>query len=105
MDEISRGESFYNNLSQEAMAMLAEKEISKDEAIKLFNKMYDFVDAVKSAINRVIPAIKEVATSLGNAYGQILASCPNKRVVHLAKHGKRLTRKKNIKRISRWLDQ
>ena len=105
MDEISRGESLYNGLSEEKKAEIAASGMSKEEFVAVVNKAFVAIDTVTSAINNLIPTIKKVAAGVCELYNNILTNCPNKRVVHLAMHGKRLTRKKNIKRISRWLDQ
>lgn len=99
------GENFYNELSQEAKAAIAASGMSKAEVIAGYNKACVAVDTVVSAINNLIPTITKVAAGVCEFYNNILTSYPNKRVVHLVMHGKCLTRKKNIKRISRWLDQ
>ena len=105
MDEISKGEIFYNSLSHENKAKIAASGMSKAEVVAVFNKVCNALDCVTSAINNLLPTITKVAAGIGELYKNILTNYPNKRVVHLAKHGKRLTRKKNAKRISRWLDQ
>ncbi len=99
------GLDFYNDLSEETKAEIAASGMSKAEVIAGFNKACVVVDKVVGAINNLMPTITKVAEGFLEFYNNIVTNYPNKRVVHLAKHGKRLTRKKNAKRISRWLDQ
>ncbi len=99
------GENFYNDLSEETKAEIAASGVSKAEVVAGFNKACVAVDRVISAINNLMPTIQKVAAGVCELYNNILTNYPNNRVVHLAKHGKRLTRKKNAKRISRWIEQ
>ena len=53
------------------------------------------IEALSEALRPVIKAIADVLEQIINLY-------PNKRVIHLAKHGKGRTKKKNINRILKW---
>jgi len=44
-----------------------------------------------------------IAKAMGEFANSLMEACPNKRVLHLAKYGKRRTKKKNINRIKREL--
>ncbi len=60
-------------------------------AEKLTPIINDIADKLR-CFAKILPSVVEVA----------LAAYPNKRVVHLAKHGHGRTKKKNIHRILKW---
>lgn len=60
---------------------------------------------VVKAIESLIPAITAVAKVAVKIGKRIMQEYPNKRVLHLALHGKRRTRKKNIHRIYKWFNR
>lgn len=58
------------------------------------------VVAAAKAIGEITPQIEAIYKAIPNTCEAILKQCPNKRVIHLAKHAKKArVRKKNIKRI------
>lgn len=64
------------------------------------------ITPVVEAIKGIMPVVKELANFIGKLYVSIMQEYPNKRVVHLALHGKKeRTRKKNINRIYKWLNR
>ena len=64
------------------------------------------IEAVAEIVGRLVKMISDALPSLfdtlGDVMEQIINLYPNKRVIHLAKHGKRRTRKKNINRILKY---
>lgn len=77
--------------------------IPPEEQIALLAKA---ITPVVEAIKGIIPVVKEMANAIGKLYESIMQEYPNKRVVHLALHGKKeRTRKKNRNRICKWLNR
>lgn len=77
-------------------------------------KQQDIEQAIRSAIEKITalaeairagltPAIHKAVMIYADITHRILHLYPNKRVVHLAFHGKYRVRKKNIRRIEKWL--
>lgn len=61
-------------------------------------------DALASFASAIAPAVKALAQFL--TYQEELERCPNRKVVHLAKHAKKArTRKKNLHRAMRILEK
>lgn len=60
-----------------------------------FAKMVEKINACLPIITKAVACISETAINL----------YPNKRVIHLAKHGKGRTRKKNINRILKYFER
>lgn len=91
MDEISKGK----------------KELTEISPAKLEELKKIMGEAIPKAFNNAANAFRALAASMKAAaeWWKEAANYPNKRVVHLAEYGKRLTRKKNAKRISRWIEQ
>ena len=56
------------------------------------------------ALNALVPFIANTIKAVQEFSKMIINTYPNKRVVHLALYGKGRTRKKNIKRIYKWLN-
>lgn len=90
-------EELYNNLPAEVREEY-EKKYSKEQFITSYNTL-------ATAIEKMIPVIKKVAKGICEFANSVIKLYPNKRVVHLAKHGKGRTRKKNIHRIYKWLNR
>ena len=61
--------------------------------------------ALSDSIKEIVPVIKLVAEATINICERIKNEYPNKRVVHLATHGKPRVRKKNMRRIMKWLQE
>lgn len=57
------------------------------------------------ALYKLIPFIENTIKAVQEFSKTIINTYPNKRVVHLALHGKGRTRKKNIHRIYKWLNR
>lgn len=62
-----------------------------EEAAEAFRKIAAIAEAAWRVLKQVIETFKEMVDT-----------CPNRRVVHLAMHGSPRVRKKNIKRIVRY---
>lgn len=90
-----------------------------DEIINLFGqaseierqtlKAAEAIATLAAAVKTLQPIFKTIAETLqpiiktiGDLLEQIVNIYPNKRVIHLAKHGKGRTKKKNINRILKW---
>ncbi len=56
------------------------------------------IPTIETLIEKIVPVVTQVTET-------ILRKYPNKRVVHLALHGKPRVRKKNIKRITRYIEK
>lgn len=54
-------------------------------------------------IEAVRPTIEKICVTLNSLLDEVLRTYPNKRVVYLASHGKPRVRKKNRRRIIKWL--
>ena len=57
---------------------------------------------------QIIPTIRKIIETVApvlNPIIEALKTYPNKRVVYFATHGKERVRKKNIKRIMKWLER
>ena len=78
------------------------KTIPLEEQLALLSEAFK---PVVKAIESLIPAIKAVATVALIFGKKIMQEYPNKRVLHLALHGKRRTRKKNMKRITKYFNE
>lgn len=65
---------------------------------------YERIKPLAVAMAGLMPAIRNIINVAKNISNRIMHEYPNKRVVHLAYHGKKArTRKKNIRRIQKWL--
>ena len=66
-----------------------------------------FAELTAVAAKALTPVVKIIAETYENNKTLILAAgCPNKRVLHLARYGKKArTRKKNINRLKKWLER
>lgn len=53
----------------------------------------------------IMPTVERLCKTLGSIFNEIVNTYPNKRVIYLAKHGKRRVRNKNIKRIIKWYER
>lgn len=69
-----------------------------------FLKVGDSLKSVAAAAELASEAIIEAARAIGGFIATTLEDCPNRRVVHLALHGKKKrTRKKNLRRACRMI--
>lgn len=76
-------------------------ELFKKTAENLRVAFSTLAETVTAVINNIGPLFSQ----LTGAIAQIIDAYPNKRVIHLAKHGKRRTRKKNINRIIKYFER
>ena len=76
--------------------------IPAEEQLALLSEAFK---PVVKAIESLIPAITAVAKAAEKIGKRIMQAYPNKRVLHLALHGKRRTRKKNMKRIIKYFKE
>lgn len=84
------------------------RELTEEEKADLVEVMQPIVDAAMEAFKSLAEAFGKLqkalvrGINLGLLESQVLPKCPNKRVVHLAKHGRKWrTRKKNLHRAAR----
>ena len=56
-------------------------------------------------IETIAETLRPIIAKVGDVLEQIINVYPNKRVIYLAKHGKRRTRKKNINRIKKYFER
>ena len=56
-------------------------------------------------IETIAETLRPIIEKVGDVLKQIINVYPNKRVIYLAKHGKRRTRKKNINRILKYFER
>lgn len=61
--------------------------------------------ALQPIIEAIAETLRPTIKAIGELTEQIIDLYPNKRVIHLAKHGKPRVRKKNIKRILKYFEQ
>ncbi len=72
---------------------------------EIFKPVVAALQTLAENVKEILPTIKNVAEIVTNFWNGILSTYPNKRVVHLAKHGKPRVRKKNIRRILKWIEE
>ena len=77
--------------------------IPAEEQLALLSEA--FKPVVKAYEKVLLPTITEIAKEVVKIGKRIMYEYPNKRVVHLALHGKRHTREKNMRRIMKWLQE
>lgn len=98
---MKEAEEFYNSLPEEVRNEYEER-YTKTQFIVGYNalsKVADTIVPIVENIKNLVKAMCEFAKKIIDLY-------PNKRVVHLASHGKKArTRKKNIHRIGKWLNR
>lgn len=115
-EELSREQlQLPEGLSQEQMEKIAE--VAAHAVRTFMQAMSPIFDTVKEAAGEVARHISQIADALGPALEMYAAAfrelqlqniegCPNRRVVHLAKHGKKArTRKKNVRRAFKILQK
>lgn len=61
--------------------------------------------ALQPIIEAIAETLRPTIKAIGELTEQIIDLYPNKRVLHLAKHGKPRTRKKNINRIIKYFER
>lgn len=78
-----------------------------EEQYHLFKDTFTPVAAafqvLSDSIKKIVPVVKLAAEVVADFWKSIKDTYPNKRVVHLATHGKPRVRKKNIRRIMEWV--
>jgi hypothetical protein len=70
-----------------------------------FEPVIKAIQTVVETVKDLMPVIKQVGETVTKLCGEIKNTYPNKRVVHLATHGKPRVRKKNMRRIMKWLEK
>ena len=73
-----------------------------DKAIEALKEMSK---RIVEALNPTITKLIDTLTPILNEMYEAIKAYPNKRVVYLATHGKERVRKKNIKRIMKWIER
>lgn len=70
----------------------------------VYEALYDIgINATFASLSKMSMLVATMMTEL--RYAVFIASCPNKRVAHLALHGKKRTRKKNRKRAYKLVEE
>lgn len=67
-----------------------------------------FRDMSKTILEQIVPTVRKIIETVApilNPIIEAIKTYPNKRVVYLATHGKERVRKKNIKRVMKWLEK
>ena len=73
-----------------------------EKAIEALNNMLiTIVEQLAPTMQRMIESLAPIVSNMQ----KVIKTYPNKRVVYLAIHGKERVRKKNIKRIMKWLER
>lgn len=79
---------------------------SPEEQYHFFKVTFEPVNkAIQTVAENLVPVITKLAELATELWGLIKNTYPNKRVVHLAMHGKPRVRKKNVRRIMKWLQE
>lgn len=73
------------------------------EAIQAF--LAAIADAIRPAFETIVETLRAFIEAAWEIAKQIINLYPNKRVIYLATHGKRRTRKKNINRILKYFER
>lgn len=96
--EVARvdGQEKFKELSEIVAPFLAEV---------LKQKIAAFVEEIGRSLAPIIERVVERVRVIVDHYLSIINQYPNKRVLHLAKHGKGRVRKKNINRIREWVER
>lgn len=83
-----------------------------EAAAEMRRLLDETAEALKTAIGTLAETVEVVINNIGpicsqitGAIAQVIDQYPNKRVIHLAKHGKQRTRKKNINRITKYFER
>lgn len=97
------------------LQLSAEETEKFEQALKLFNEtlipfMEDFIKTIVPLIQdisiAVISAFKEIAEQISQRITALIKLYPNKRIVYLAlHHPKERVRKKNMRRILKWIER
>ena len=80
------------------------KAAAYEAAEKLGQAFIAASEAFRPIVERISETLSPILASL-DTYSKIFDCYPNKRVKHLAKHGKGRTRKKNINRILKYFER
>ena len=99
---MTSAEELYDSFPEEVRNEY-EKEYTKEQFVKgcniLANMLARAYEALISTTQMVTETVKQLAKNL-------VALLPNKRVVYLARYGKKArTRKKNLHRIAKWIEK
>lgn len=84
----------------EAIKEAWERLLISEEALQALSEK---IKAFAEAIQEIFKTVSDVVQPILEAVIKIIQYYPNKRVKHLAAHGRPRTRKKNINRIIRWI--
>lgn len=100
---------------QQLAEIAKERQLTEAENEELRELLQPYTDTLAGAISTILDAFKNMARVLGQTFqavkegviqAQVLNRCPDRRVVHLAKHAKKArTRKKNLRRAMRIMEK
>ena len=103
MTETENKYNFHFEFSEESIkafenfgAALAQ---AREYAREILEKL---AEAINNIIDALMPIISDIVECSIKLLKTMIETFPSKRVIHLAKHGKRRTRKKNMARILNW---
>ena len=94
-------ENMWPILSPEEQIGIAQQELNNAAKViteNLVPAIQAMIPTIQAVINSVVPIVK-------NMFDLVVDHYPNKRVLYLAIHGKHRVRKKNIKRITKWIER
>lgn len=95
---MTSAEELYDSFPEEVRNEY-EKEYTKEQFVKGFN-------VVASKFDMIISIAQKIAENIDRALKSIIELHPNKRIVYLTLHGKKVrTRKKNMHRIAKWIER
>ena len=81
------------------------KEVYFDQYCKTSKHETKLSTGLEATFTTFVKVSKDVMMTILGIKDSVLDICPNKRVVHLAKHGSKKTRKKNFRRAIRILEE
>ena len=94
----------YSKLPHEKIALLDSETIQKIQVqlAEIAKRITELFNGICESLDESVKHIVEALTPLINTYYFVFSQCPNKRVAHLARYGKKhRTRNKNINRALR----
>lgn len=105
MTETENKYNFPFELSEESIKAFEDFGAALAQAYELAREILEKIaEAIKNIIDALMPIIADIAERSIKLL-KMIETFPNKRVIHLATHGKRRTRKKNINRILKYYDR
>lgn len=103
MTETENKYNFPFELSEESIKAFEDFGAALAQAYELAREIFEKIaEAIKNIIDAIMPIIADIAERSIKLLKTMIETFPNKRVIHLATHGKRRTRKKNIARLLKW---